>query len=476
MRTPEALHRLEAALGPGSGLVLVGGAVRDLLLGRPGSDWDLATALLPQAVMERARAAGFRCIPTGLQHGTVTVMDGPDAFEVTTYRGDGAYLDGRHPSAVRLGVSLEEDLARRDFTVNALALPARAVGSAAWREALVDPFGGRRDLEAGLLRAVGDPLLRFAEDGLRPLRACRFVAQLGFTLDPATRSAIPERLEVARRVAVERVLVELTKLLCGSRPAAGLALLQESGLMDLWMPELRPMVGCAQNRHHAHDVWKHSLAVVEALEAEPALRWAALLHDTGKPAARGLDAQGAVHFHGHEAGSLVFAEAILRRLKASNQLREAVLALVRHHGAHPEPAWSDAACRRFLARLEADNLCLDRWSRFRAADLVGKGAEVEARLAEHGRAVARLEALASVRPPLSARDLALDGRALMALAGRGGGPWLGTLQRHLLEQVLEQPDLNGEESLAELARTWLAGAFSAPAAPPPGRPGPRRAP
>ena len=207
MRTPEALHRLEAALGPGSGLVLVGGAVRDLLLERPGSDWDLATALLPQAVMERARAAGFRCIPTGLQHGTVTVMDGPDDFEVTTYRGDGAYLDGRHPSAVRLGVSLEEDLARRDFTVNALALPAQAVGSSAWREALVDPFGGRRDLEAGLLRAVGDPLQRFAEDGLRPLRACRFVAQLGFTLDPATRSAIPERLEVARRVAVERVLV-----------------------------------------------------------------------------------------------------------------------------------------------------------------------------------------------------------------------------------------------------------------------------
>jgi tRNA nucleotidyltransferase (CCA-adding enzyme) len=442
------LLRLKEALGPDAELVVVGGAVRDELLGRTHSDWDLATRLLPQAVMTRARAAGLKVIPTGLQHGTVTVLLEGRPVEVTTFRSDGDYLDGRHPESVRLGVTLAEDLSRRDFTINAMALP---VGGGD----LVDPFGGRADLAARLIRAVGDPLQRFAEDGLRPLRACRFAAQLGFEVEAATLAAIPLRLDIARKVSVERVFTELDKLLQGTEPGRGLTLLAECGLLDLWLPELRPMLGCGQNRHHQHDVWTHTLKVVRCAPPDPGLRWAALLHDVGKPGTRSIGPDGEAHFLGHEARSLDLAGNILERLKASHALRDDVLALIRHHGTHPSEAWSDAACRRFLKRLAEDGLDLSRWATFQRADHQGKGREVEAREQEYGQRLARLVALAADAPPLTVRDLALDGAALMRLAGRPGGPWLGELQRQLLEAVLEAPELNMAEALAELARKQL---------------------
>lgn len=444
------LLRLEAALGPEAELVVVGGAVRDELLGRPHADWDLATNLMPQAVMARARAAGLRAIPTGLQHGTVTVMLEERPVEVTTFRSDGAYLDGRRPESVVLGVSLEEDLSRRDFTINAMALPLRGGG-------LVDPFGGRADLASRRIRAVGDPLRRFAEDGLRTLRACRFAAQLGFEVDAATLAAIPPRLDVARKVAVERVFIELTKLLCGTEPARGLDLLARTGLLDLWMAELRPMIGCLQNRHHRFDVWTHALEAVRLVPADPAMRWAALLHDAGKPGTRAVGEDGQARFHGHEAKSLEWASAILDRLKAGHALRRETLALVRHHGTHPLADWSGAAGRRFLRRLAEDGLDLHRWAAFRLADQRAKGLEVEARERDHAAILARMEALAASTPPLEVKALALDGAALMRLAGRGGGPWLGTLQRQLLEAVIEDPALNLPEALADRARQLLEG-------------------
>lgn len=442
------LLRLQEALGPEAELVVVGGAVRDELLGRPHADWDLATKLLPKAVMDRARAAGLKAIPTGLQHGTVTVLLEDRPVEITTFRSDGDYLDGRHPESVQLGVSLEEDLSRRDFTINAMALPVAGGG-------LVDPFGGQADLEARTLRAVGDPLQRFAEDGLRTLRACRFAAQLGFEVEATTLAAIPRRLEVARKVAAERVLAELTKLLCGAEPQRGLELLARTGLLDLWMPELRPMIGCGQNRHHRHDVWNHTLEVARLVPAEPGLRWAALLHDAGKPAARDVGEGGEVRFHGHEGRSLALAEAILDRLKAAHALRREVLALVCHHGTHPSADWSDAACRRFLRRLGEDGLELASWAAFRLADQRGKGLELAAREREHTAILARLESLAASAPPLAVKALALDGAALMALAGRRGGPWLGELQRELLEAVIEDPSLNTPEALVALAKRRL---------------------
>jgi putative nucleotidyltransferase with HDIG domain len=449
------LRRIVQALGPDAQLAVVGGTVRDRLLGRKAGDWDLATALPPESVLARARAAGVRAIPTGLQHGTVTLVEDGRTFEITTFRGDGAYLDGRRPESVTLGVPLEEDLARRDFTINAMAVPAAEVDRDDWREVLVDPHGGRRDLEAGVIRAVGDPLTRFGEDGLRCLRACRFQAQLDFAIDPDTLAAIPARLEVAGKVAVERVLVELTKLLCGRAPQRGLAAMAGTGLLDLWLPELRPMIGCTQNHYHRYPVWEHVLEVTRRAPAEPDLRWAALLHDLGKPAARTVDAKG-VHFVGHEAISVAMSEALLGRLRASHALIRQVAALVRHHGTHPAPGWGDPACRRFLKHLAEDGLPLERWAWLRYADQTGKGFGEEPYRAGHEALVARLERLAAAAPPLRTQDLALDGRALMALAGRPGGPWLGRLQQHLVEAVLDDPDRNRPESLGELAQAWLA--------------------
>ena len=442
------LLRLREALGPEAELVVVGGAVRDELMGRPHADWDLATRLLPQAVMERARGAGLKVIPTGLQHGTVTIILEDHPVEVTTFRSDGDYLDGRRPESVRLGVELAEDLSRRGFTMNAMALP---VGGGD----LVDPFGGRADLAAGLIRAVGDPLRRFAEDGLRSLRACRFAAQLGFEVEAATLAAIPFRLDVARKVAMERVFTELDKLLRGPVAHRGMILLADCGLLDLWLPELRPMVGCEQNHHHRHDVWNHTLEVIRLVPAESSLRWAALLHDAGKPGTRIKSSGTEAQFHGHEERSLALADLLLERLKASHALRKGVLALIRHHGTHPAAAWGDAACRRFLRRLAEDGLELGRWAAFRLADQRGKGLERAAREMEHEAIVARLTALAAEAPPLSVQNLALDGAALMNLAGRPGGPWLGELQRQLLEAVLEDPAANTPETLHQLAVSLL---------------------
>ena len=216
------------------------------------------------------------------------------------------------------------------------------------------------------------------------------------------------------------------------------------------------MIGCGQNRHHRWDVWCHTLEVVRWAPADPGLRWAALLHDAGKPGARILGTDGEVGFHGHEARSLEIAAIILERLKAAHALRREVLALVRHHGTHPTAEWSDAACRRFLRRLGEDGLELARWGAFRLADQRAKGLEVEAREREHAAILARLESVIAAAPPLAVKALALDGAALMALAGREGGPWLGKLQRDLLEVVIEDPSLNTPEALAELAEQRLS--------------------
>jgi tRNA nucleotidyltransferase (CCA-adding enzyme) len=464
----EALRRLRLAIGAGE-LVLVGGAVRDELLGRPHSDWDLATNLFPDVVLRRAKEAGLRAIPTGLQHGTVTVMVDQVGFEITTYRADGDYSDGRRPDDVRLGVSLTEDLARRDFTINAMALPVTAEGDLADVAQIVDPFQGRSDLARQCIRAVGNPLDRFMEDGLRPLRACRFAAQLGFSLDPDTADAIPPRLAVAAKVASERAFTELTKLICGPYAAMGMRLLESTGLLDLWLPELRAMVGCGQNHYHRYDVWHHTLRALDAAQAaDPAMRWALLLHDVAKPPTRTVGEDGEAHFYGHEDRSIAMAEAVLRRLKASNQLIEEVTGLIRHHGVHPNEEWSNAACRRFLRRLEEDGLTLERWTQFRIADQLAKGwgdapqiegrtpmSAVQPSIFEACAATqGRLQALLDAKPPLSARDLALNGRGLMALLGRPGGPWLGDLQRYLLEQVLDDPALNSHESLVSLVKKW----------------------
>ncbi len=450
------LQRLGEAIGTDH-LWVVGGALRDELLGRPHGDWDLATDLLPGAVMDRAKAAGLKALPTGLQHGTVTIVVAGEPFEITTFRSEGGYTDGRHPDAVKLGVTLEEDLSRRDFTINALALPLAELGKPGARERMVDPFGGRADLGARVIRAVGDAQTRFSEDGLRPLRACRFAAQLGFELAPATAAAIRPCLAVVGKVAVERVQVEVTKLLMGPWAAMGMRLMEATGLLDQWLPELRPLIGCAQNRHHRYDVWDHTLRALACESTGRAdLRWGLLLHDLGKPTSTSRGEDGEIHHFGHEERSVALAEALLQRLKCSHAFTSRVMALIQHHGVHPQEAWSDAACRRFLRRLQEDGVSLADWTAFRVPDQLAKGwgdaeGQQEGLPGEPFRTevtqtcqstLDRLQALLDAQPALSARELALDGRALMALAGRPGGPWLGELQRQLLEVVLENPQSN----------------------------------
>jgi putative nucleotidyltransferase with HDIG domain len=451
------LNLLQQALGADASLIAVGGYVRDRLLGRSGGDLDLATALMPEVVTERARKSGLSVIPTGLGHGTVTVLLGGKNIEITTFRGDGKYLDGRRPSTVNLGVSLEEDLARRDFTINAMALPINCIDSELWRSNIIDPFGGQRDLEAKLIRAVGNPSLRFEEDGLRPFRACRFASQLGFAIESKTGQAIPQMAGIASKVAAERIYQELTKLLMGIDAPRGLTALADFGLLDISLPELAPAIGCEQNLHHAFDVWGHSLEVVKYSPADPAMRWAALFHDVGKPAAKFMDSMGQARFHGHEELSVKMASQALKRLKAPKVLVSEVLALIKHHGAKPDGTWSNAACRRLLHRLAKDGLDWRRWASLQFADQMGKGKNSENIQQAHAQLIERMEKIACNAPPLDVKALAIDGNAIIKIANKDGGPWVGALQKFLLEAVLDDPKLNSPQDLEALAKKWLDG-------------------
>lgn len=399
---------------------LVGGAVRDLLLHRPrtASDFDVATPARPEEVMRLFR----RVIPTGVEHGTVTVLAHGEPIEVTTFRGEGAYRDGRRPESVTFLQDLEADLARRDFTINALAFDPLG-------PEFRDPFGGRTDLRRRRVRAVGDPAARFGEDGLRPMRAVRFVAQLGFDLDRATRAAIPGALEVVRLVAVERITDELAKLLVARHAGAALRLLRSTGLLGIVLPPLAALP--------PRDV-RHAAAVAGEAPPDVAARLAALLHPLG--------AEG--------------AGAALSSLRLARQVSEAATALVRFHpclrtGAPALPATEPAAIRRWLSRVEPH----------RAETLLAMAAAEARGLPPSARGHAGAD-LARVRkrvtevlrspPPLAIRDLALDGRDVAEILGAAPGPRVGEALRHLLDRVLQDPRENDPERLRAALREWSA--------------------
>ncbi len=337
-------HRLR---GAGHEAHLVGGGVRDMLLGRPPADFDVATDAVPEAVMELF-GKNF-AVPTGLKHGTVTVLTDtapPRHVEVTTFRGEGTYLDGRRPSSVTYVKSLTEDLARRDFTMNAIAYDPLA-------DAVSDPFDGRGDLTRRLIRAVGDPIARFREDGLRPMRAVRQAAQLAFGIDPPTQAAIEPTLDVFRKVSAERIRDELLKMLAAPQPSRGLQLMRATGLLGEVIPELLEGVGCTQNRFHKHDVFEHTLHVVDETEGDAIRRLGALLHDVGKPRARQPreGAPGEFSFFQHEYVGAEMADEICRRLKLANADRERVVGLVKNHMFFYAPDWTDGTVRRFVRRV-----------------------------------------------------------------------------------------------------------------------------
>ena len=320
---------------------LVGGCVRDALMGAIPHDYDVTTSAMPDEVMALfAQDSRFYVIGTGLQHGTVTVVRDGMSIEVTTYRVDGAYSDHRRPDSVQFTRLLREDLARRDFTVNAMAYHPQS--------GLVDAFGGYEDIQARVIRAVGSPSVRFDEDALRILRGLRFASQLAFTIEEQTGHAMKQQCTLLRSVSAERIAVELMKLLTG--PAAADVLHMWAEVLYAVLPELAPMKGFAQNTPYHHlDVWQHSLLALRHVPPVPALRLAALLHDAGKPQSYTEDAQGVGHFYGHAKGSGELALGICRRLKLDNATTERVCTLIADHDKPIEP--TEKSIKRWLNRL-----------------------------------------------------------------------------------------------------------------------------
>lgn len=431
---------LRTLRGAGKQAWLAGGAVRDLLRGKGAEDFDVATDAVPEQVVKLFP----KVVPTGIQHGTVMVLSGDHKVEVTTFRGEGAYLDGRRPSTVTFLGDIDGDLARRDFTVNAIAWdPIAGV--------LRDPFSGAEDLRRCLLRAVGEPLARFREDGLRPLRAVRIACTLRLALEPRTRSAIPQALDVFAKVAMERVREELIKLLVrGAPPSRGLRLLLRTGLLERIIPELLESVGFAQNRFHRWDVWRHTLRCVDFAPPDLVIRLAALLHDVAKPrcAAPKEGAAGENTFHDHEKVGAPLAAAILQRLRFPRRETERVALLVAEHNWHYQPEWNDATVRRVLARVGVDDLPA-LWA-LRRADLRARGRLVEEGLANQAEAEARFQREIDRAAALKITDLAISGEEVMRELGIQPGRRVGEILGRMLERVMDDPDLNTREKLLRL--------------------------
>jgi len=426
---------------------VVGGSVRDVLLSQLGHaptkpyDWDVATSAKPEEVMRLFR----RVIPTGIAHGTVTVMFGKLGLEVTTLRGETTYSDGRHPDQVTFVDDIRADLARRDFTVNAIAFdPIEG--------RIDDPYDGISALKNRQIIAVGDPAQRFGEDGLRVLRAARFAATLEFDIEEQTRLAIRPSLASYEKVSCERIRDEWTKSLRAPKPSRAFNIMLREGMLERTAPELVRLSGCEQNRHHAYDVWDHTMHVLDGTDrSRLVLRLAALLHDVGKPSTRAMsEATADYTFYQHEVVGAKIADDLLQRLRFSSEERKGVVHLVRHHLVVYEPSWTDAAVRRFVTRVGVDN-----WKEILSlayADVMGKGRDVSLELDRIRELALRIEDAITKGSAFGLGDLAVSGADIIASLGMSPGPLIGKLLRQLLEHVLENPEHNQRERLLEEAR------------------------
>lgn len=416
---------------------IVGGSLRDYFLHRSTSnDFDMASDATPEEVTR----AFPRVIPTGIKHGTVTILMRNLSVEITTLRTENGYIDGRRPETVSFVTDIEQDLARRDFTMNAMALDPVSGD-------FHDPFDGREDIRRRLIRTVGKPLERFKEDGLRPLRAVRFAAQLDFSIDQNTLEAILPSLETFKRVSWERMRDEFQKILTSPNPSRGLAILESTGMLFAMIPELKGARGFTQKGMHIYDVLDHLFATVEASPPHLDVRLAALLHDIGKPETAVFDENNVPSFHGHEKVSANLAKSILRRLKIPNEVVDKVSRLILHHMFNYSEAWTDSAIRRFLARIGPD--LMEDLFLLRIADSAGiTGSGPEPRSLDQFRN--RIDRLLAADNALSIKDLAINGEILASL-GVPRGPMMGQILMELLDTVLDDPDQNNEEKLKIIA-------------------------
>lgn len=436
---------------------LVGGAVRDTILKKEVSDWDITTDATPQQVIKMFK----KVIPTGINHGTVTVHFMKKEIEVTTFRADQGYSDGRHPDKVVFAKTVEEDLSRRDFTMNAIAADLRD-------GKIIDPHNGQEDIKKKIIRTVGIAHERFMEDGLRPLRALRFASQLNFSIEKCTYSEIFEE-EVQKRIAsvsLERFRDEFEKILFSPVPSVGLRLMEETGVLKIFIPELSECRGVTQKDargFHNFDVLDHCISACDGAPKENlTVRYAALFHDIGKKDTREVvfksDPQNPnnkvkiIHFFRHEIYSEKIARKILTRIKLSNAAVNQICHLVLEHMFHYESSWSDASVRRFIVKVGRENI--DDLFALRLADSFGKDGNpilLESPVRKELRELMeRIEKIDSESNALSLKDLAVNGKDLIS-AGIAPGKAMGTILKELFQCVLDDPSMNTKEALLKVA-------------------------
>lgn len=423
------LDKLTAA---GYQAYVVGGCVRDSLLGKEPKDWDVCTSATPEEMQRVFR--GCHVVETGLKHGTLTVVVEHEPYEVTTFRVDGEYTDHRHPDEVIFVTDVREDLARRDFTVNAMAYHPDA--------GVVDAFGGQADLAAGIIRCVGDAQTRFDEDALRILRALRFASVYGFAIEEHTAQAVHKLKHTLEGVAAERIRVELTKLLCGD--GAGAILRAYADVLEQVIPQIRPMLGFDQHtKWHSYDVWEHTVQVVTRVPAQAAVRWAALLHDAGKPACFTMDADGTGHAWGHQEKSGEIARDVMAALKMDNATRDRVVLLAVHHD--DEISADTRVLRHALHDLGEEALRQLLW--MQRGDELSKGTLDPVQVNGNFDAVEQsLDALLATRPCVSLKQLAVTGGDLLA-SGFPKGKAVGLCLNQLLSAVLDERLPNEKQAL-----------------------------
>jgi len=430
------IHIIETLKESGFNAYAVGGCTRDLLLGKTPAEWDLTTDATPEEVTKLFE----KVVPTGIKYGTVTVLLNDDQYEVTTFRSEMEYSDGRRPDRVIFSKDINIDLSRRDFTINAIAYDPVSNN-------LIDNYEGEKDLKNKIIRTVGEPILRFNEDGLRSIRACRFAAVLEFKIEPDSFSAIKKTLKNTQKVAPERIRDEIIKTMKAKRPSIAIEYMRDAGLLELIIPELICCYGVSQPEpFHKYDVYWHSLKSCDGATADNYIvRLAALLHDISKPQCKVEHT-----FYGHDQKGAESTESILKRLKFSNEEISIIANLIKNHMFNYTGQWTDAAVRRFIRRVGKPNL--ENLFLLRNADVAGMDKDIDnTYLVELKH---RIKKILDEENCLEVTDLAIDGRDVMELLNIAPGKKVGETLNHLLEKVLDDPSLNTKETLSKMAKEY----------------------